>query len=357
MAFTFCGVELPNPFFLAPMAGVTNRSFRTIALEMGAGLVFTEMVSAAGLARGDRKTVRLLPSPAEAPRVGVQLFGGRPEDMRAATLVVNTLAVPFIDVNFGCPARKIVRAGCGVAIMREPARVRAILTAVCSVATKPVLAKIRAGWDDNERNAVEIARIARDCGVAAVTVHGRTGRQCFTGLADWGVIREVAADGALPVVGNGDLVTPQRAVQALRDAGCAAVMIGRGAYGNPWIFREAAALLAGTSIAGTRRRRTGPRDGPPPRALDRGVRPAPRRAHDAPPPHLVRPRARRRARIPPAGRAARGSGRGLARDRRVSRGRLRRACGRGLKPTEAPRTVAGAPAARPSYRIDRISGV
>ena len=207
MAFTFCGVELPNPFFLAPMAGVTNRSFRTIALEMGAGLVFTEMVSAAGLARGDRKTVSLLPSPAEAPRVGVQLFGGRPEDMRAATLVVNTLAVPFIDVNFGCPARKIVRAGCGVAIMREPARVRAILTAVCSVATKPVLAKIRAGWDDNERNAVEIARIARDCGVAAVTVHGRTGRQCFTGLADWGVIRDVAADGALPVVGNGDLVT------------------------------------------------------------------------------------------------------------------------------------------------------
>jgi tRNA-dihydrouridine synthase B len=250
MAFTFCGVELPNPFFLAPMAGVTNRSFRTIALELGAGLAFTEMVSAAGLARGDRKTVSLLPSPEEAARVGVQLFGGRPEDMRAATLLVNALAVPFIDVNLGCPARKIVRSGCGVAIMREPARVRAILTAVCSVATKPVLAKIRAGWDESERNAVEIARIARDCGVAAVTVHGRTGRQGFTGLADWAAIREVAADGALPVVGNGDLVTPQRAVQALADSGCAAVMIGRGAYGNPWIFREAAALLAGNQIPG-----------------------------------------------------------------------------------------------------------
>ena len=250
MAFTFCGVELPNPFFLAPMAGVTNRSFRTIALELGAGLVFTEMVSAAGLARGDRKTLRLLPSPAEAPRVGIQLFGGRPDDMRAATLVANTLDVPFIDVNFGCPARKIVRSGCGVAIMREPARVRAILDAVCSVATKPVLAKIRAGWDDNERNAVEIARIARDCGVAAVTVHGRTGKQCFTGLADWGVIRDVAADGALPVVGNGDLITPQRAVQALGDAECAAVMIGRGAYGNPWLFRESAALLSGAPVPG-----------------------------------------------------------------------------------------------------------
>jgi nifR3 family TIM-barrel protein len=134
--------------------------------------------------------------------------------------------------------------------MREPARVRAILTAVCSVATKPVLAKIRAGWDENERNAVEVARIARDCGVAAVTVHGRTRRQGYTGLADWAAIRELAADGELPVVGNGDLATPQRAVQALADSGCAAVMIGRGAYGNPWIFREAAALLAGNQIPG-----------------------------------------------------------------------------------------------------------
>jgi len=247
MAYTFCGVELPNPFFLAPMAGVTNRSFRTIALELGAGLAFTEMVSAAGLARGDRNTLRLLPAPGEAPRVGVQLFGGRPDDFRAATLVVNELEVPFIDVNFGCPARKIVRSGCGVAIMREPARVRAILTAVCSVAKKPVLAKIRIGWDERDRNAVEIARIARDCGVSAVTVHGRTGRQGFTGLADWEAIRAVAADGALPVIGNGDLTTAGGAMRALADSGCAAVMIGRGAYGNPWIFREAAGLLAGST--------------------------------------------------------------------------------------------------------------
>ncbi len=247
MATTFCGVDLPNPFFLAPMAGVTNRSFRAIALELGAGLAFTEMVSAAGLARGDRKTLSLLPSPAEAPRVGVQLFGGKPEDFRAATLKLNELAVPFIDVNFGCPARKVVRSGCGVALMREPARVRAILTAVCSVAAKPVLAKIRAGWDDAERNAVEIARLARDCGAAAVTVHGRTGRQGFTGLADWGVVREVAADGALPVTGNGDIVSAAQAVRALAETGCAAIMIGRGACGNPWIFGQAAALLAGTS--------------------------------------------------------------------------------------------------------------
>jgi nifR3 family TIM-barrel protein len=245
MAYTFCGVELPSPFFLAPMAGLSDRSFRAIALERGAGLAFTEMVSAAGLARGDRKTVNLLPSPDEAPRVGVQLFGGRPEDFRTATLKLNDLAVPFIDVNFGCPARKIVRSGCGVALMREPARVRAILEAVCAVATKPVLAKIRAGWDESERNAVEIARVARECGVAAVTVHGRTGRQGFSGAADWGAVRAVVADGALPVTGNGDLVTAEQAVRALDESGCAAVMIGRGACGNPWIFREAAALLEG----------------------------------------------------------------------------------------------------------------
>ena len=245
MAYMFCGVALPSPFFLAPMAGITDRACRAIAIELGAGLVFTEMVSAAGLARGDRKSATLLPSPEEAPRVGVQLFGGRPDDFRAATLRLNDLAVPFIDVNFGCPARKVVRSGCGVALMREPARVRAILEAVCAVAGKPVLAKIRAGWDESERNAVEIARIARECGAAAVTVHGRTGRQGFTGLADWGAVRAVVADGALPVTGNGDIVTAAQAVRALADTGCAAIMIGRGACGNPWIFRDAAALLAG----------------------------------------------------------------------------------------------------------------
>lgn len=245
MAFNFCGVELPSRFFLAPMAGVTNRSFRTIALEIGAGLVFTEMVSAAGLARGDRKTLRLLPAPGEAPRVGVQLFGGRAEDFRAATLAINELAVPFIDVNFGCPARKIVRSGCGVAVMREPDRARSILSAVCSVAKKPVLAKIRTGWDDSSCNALEIVRIARDCGVSAVTVHGRTGRQGFTGRANWAAISELAAAGEIPVVGNGDLTSAEGAVQALAQFGCAAVMIGRGACGNPWIFREAASLLEG----------------------------------------------------------------------------------------------------------------
>jgi nifR3 family TIM-barrel protein len=249
MSILFCGVELPNNLFLAPMAGVTDRAFRTVALELGAGLAFTEMVSAAGLARGDRKTRTYLPAPGEAGRVGVQLFGGTAEYFGEAARIVSDLPVPFIDLNFGCPARKIVRAGCGAALMREPARVRAIVTAVCSAATRPVLVKIRAGWDDTERNAVEIARIARDCGAAAVTVHGRTARQQFSGAADWAAVREVAAGVEIPVVGNGDVATAAQADERARASGCAAVMIGRGACGNPWIFREAEALRRGEAVA------------------------------------------------------------------------------------------------------------
>lgn len=257
--FRFCGVDLPSPFFLAPMAGVTNRPFRTVALELGAGLAFTEMVSAAGLVRSDRKTRSLLPAPEEAPRVGVQLFGSRPEPLRDATLIVNELGAPFVDLNFGCPAKKVLRAGCGGALLRDPGRMRAIVEAVCAVSTRPVLVKIRTGWDRGESTAVATARLARDAGAAAVTLHGRFVSQGFGGRADWGAIREVAEDGALPVVGNGDVHTAAGAVSALKGFGCAAVMIGRGACGNPWIFREAAAILgdalhraapAGTEPAG-----------------------------------------------------------------------------------------------------------
>ena len=249
MSFSFCGVDLPSNLFLAPMAGVTDRSFRTIALGLGAGLAFTEMVSAAGLVRGDRKTLSFLPAPAEAPRVGVQLFGCRPEYLRDAAIIASELDVPFIDLNFGCPARKVIRAGCGAALMREPARVRAILEAVCAVAKKPVLVKIRAGWEDAERNAVDTARIAEECGVSAVTVHGRTARQQFAGRADWAMVSAVAQAIALPVVGNGDIVAAGQADAAAREHGCAAVMIGRGACGNPWIFRDALRLRRGEEAA------------------------------------------------------------------------------------------------------------
>jgi nifR3 family TIM-barrel protein len=248
MSFSFCGVDLPSNVFLAPMAGVTDRPFRTIALSLGCGLAFTEMVSAAGLARGDRRTRSYLPAPEEAPRVGVQLFGSRPEFLRDATLIVNDLAVPVVDLNFGCPAKKIVRAGCGAALLREPAKLAAMVEAVCRVSAKPVLVKIRAGWDERNINAVEIARIAQGCGAAAVTVHGRTVRQAFGGKADWRVAQAVAAAVDLPVVGNGDLTRPEQVEPALREHGCAAAMIGRGACGNPWIFRDVEALRRGESV-------------------------------------------------------------------------------------------------------------
>lgn len=249
MSFSFCGVELASNVFLAPMAGVTDRPFRTVALSLGCGLAFTEMVSAAGLVKGDRKTLGYLPGPEEAPRVGVQLFGSRPEFLRDAALIVNDLAVPFVDINLGCPAKKIVRAGCGAALLREPAKVAAMLTAICGASKKPVLVKIRAGWDEKQMNAVEIARIAAACGAAAVTVHGRTARQAFTGKADWSVVQAVAQGVDLPVVGNGDLTRPEQVDAAVRDCGCAAVMIGRGACGNPWIFRDVETLRRGTPIA------------------------------------------------------------------------------------------------------------
>lgn len=249
MSFSFCGVELASNVFLAPMAGVTDRPFRTVALSLGCGLAFTEMVSAAGLAKGDRKTRSYLPGPEEAPRVGVQLFGSRPEFLRDAALMVNDLAVPCVDLNLGCPAKKIVRSGCGAALLREPAKVAAMLGAVCSASKKPVLVKIRAGWDEKSVNAAEIARIAEGCGAAAVTVHGRTARQAFAGKADWEVVREVAGAVRLPVIGNGDITRPEQVDAALRDYGCAAVMIGRGACGNPWIFREVRLLRRGAPPA------------------------------------------------------------------------------------------------------------
>jgi len=248
MAFRFCGVEMPNNVFLAPMAGVTDRSFRALALEHGCGLAFTEMVSAIGLARGDRKTRALLPSPGEAPHVAVQLFGSSPEFIREAAAIVDGLATPFVDLNCGCPVRKIVRSGCGSALLREPAKIAALVEAARAGTRKPVLVKIRAGWDERSVNAVEVARAAVAAGAAAVTVHGRTASQQFTGRADWGVVAAVAAAVPVPVVGNGDLVRAGQVDPAIAGHGCAAAMIGRGALGNPWIFGDVLHLRRGEPL-------------------------------------------------------------------------------------------------------------
>lgn len=236
--FSFCGLNLPNNVFLAPMAGVTTRPFRMIALSLGSSLAWTEMISAEGLVRGDRKTHSILPRGGEGGEVAVQIFGQRPEVLRDAALIASESPAALIDVNMGCPVRKIVKGGSGAALLREPAKVGRIIEMICAAVRKPVTLKIRSGWDEKSINAVEVAEIARKSGAAAVVVHGRTARQGFSGRADWRVVAAVARSSALPVVGSGDLKGAEDVERALKESGCAAVMIGRAALGRPWIFRE-----------------------------------------------------------------------------------------------------------------------
>jgi len=218
------------------MAGVTTRPFRAIAISMGCGLAWTEMVSAEGLIRGDRKTKDFLPSREEPGEVAVQLFGHRPETLRDAALIAETTPASIIDINMGCPVRKIVKGGSGAALLRDTAAIGRILEAVCGAVKKPVTVKIRSGWDDRSVNAVEVAKIAAGSGASAVIVHARTAKQGFAGKADWRVIADVARELNIPVVGNGDLADAEDAARAVRDSGCHAVMIGRAAL-RPWIFR------------------------------------------------------------------------------------------------------------------------
>lgn len=242
---TFCGIEVPNAVFLAPMAGITTRPFRMIALSYGSGLTWTEMISAEGLVRGDRKTRAFLPGGREEGPVAVQIFGHRPEALRDAALIVEEGPGAIVDINMGCPVRKVVKGGSGAALMREPRKIGLILRAVCNAVRTPVTIKIRSGWDSGNVNAVEVAKIARDCGAAAVTVHARTALQGFSGLSDWRVVAAVARESGLPVVGSGDLKSPEDVERAFRTSGCSAVMLGRAAMGRPWIFREVEERRAG----------------------------------------------------------------------------------------------------------------
>lgn len=234
----FCGLTLPNNVFLAPMAGITTGPFRIIALAFGAGLAWTEMVSAEGLVREDPKTLSYLPTKDEGGAVVVQLFGHRPETLRDAAVIAVETRAAAVDINMGCPVRKIVKGGSGAALMKEPEKAGRIIAAVSGAVKKPVTVKIRAGWDGDSRNAVEMAIIARLNGAAAVTVHGRTARQGFAGRADWSIVRDVASQAGLPVVGSGDLGTAGGVEEALAASGCAAVMIGRAALGRPWLFED-----------------------------------------------------------------------------------------------------------------------
>ncbi len=231
-------VELENNVILAPMAGVCNPSFRILAKEMGAGMVCAEMVATKALQHGNAKTRSMLTILPEEKPVSMQLVGCDAESMGiAAELVANTDAA-IVDINMGCPASKIHRAGSGAALARDPENAARIVEAVVkAVPNKPVTVKFRKGWDDDNINAVAVAKAVEQAGAKAVSVHGRTAKQMYQGEADWSIIREVKAAVKIPVIGNGDVTTPQKAMQLLKETGCDGVMIGRGSLGNPWIFR------------------------------------------------------------------------------------------------------------------------
>lgn len=231
-------LKLDNNLFLAPMAGVTDKAFRLIAKPFGPALVYTEMVSGKGLHYKNQRTADLLElSDAEKP-AAVQLFGHEPDIMKGIAQEALNFGAEIIDINMGCPAPKIVKNGDGCALMRNPALAGEIISAVCRAVSVPVTVKFRMGWDDGSVNAVEFARIAEASGAAAVTVHGRTREAFYSGKANLDIIRQVKESVTIPVIGNGDITDGTSAAKMLSETGCDGLMIGRGAQGNPWIFRE-----------------------------------------------------------------------------------------------------------------------
>ena len=248
MKFKIGDTLLDNNVFLAPMAGVTDLPFRLLCREQGAGMSVTEMVSAKAILYKNKNTKELLAvDRAEGP-VSVQLFGSDPEIMAAIAAQIEDGPYVAIDVNMGCPVPKIVNNHEGSALMKDPAQAEKVLTAMVKAVKKPVTVKFRKGFNDQNINAVEFAKMAESCGVAAVAVHGRTRAQYYSGQADWDIIAQVKDAVKIPVIGNGDVDSPEKAKAILEQTGCDGVMIGRAAEGNPWIFREVVSYLENGTI-------------------------------------------------------------------------------------------------------------
>ncbi len=243
--FTIGSVELANRVLLAPMAGVTDKAFRIIAKSFGCGLVCTEMISDMGLVYGQSRTHRIANTVGEERPVMVQIFGSHPETMGKAAAIVESQGADIIDINMGCPTPKIVRNGEGAALLLNIPLCQAIIRAVVNAVAVPVTIKMRKGWDDFHPSFMDLAKVAEQEGVAAITVHPRTRMQFFSGSADWSVIKAVKESVSIPVIGNGDIHCATDAQKMLVQTGCDAVMIGRAALGNPFIFRETIALLQG----------------------------------------------------------------------------------------------------------------
>jgi tRNA-dihydrouridine synthase B len=240
-------LNLDNPLILAPMAGITDLPYRLMMKRFGTGLVFTEMISANGLCFNGAATRELLRSTPEERPLGVQLFGDDPERLADAARMVEESA-DLIDLNLGCPVRKVIRSGAGSALLQNPQKVGKVVAALRQATTRPLTVKIRSGWDATSINFAEIARIAAEEGIDAITLHPRTRTQMFGGKADWSQIAHLRTIVRVPVIGSGDIFTAEDARTLFEQTGCDGIMIARGGYGNPWLIAQIAALLAGRQI-------------------------------------------------------------------------------------------------------------
>ena len=233
-------VKIENNVFLAPMAGITDKPFREICRRFGAGMVYSEMISAKGLYYNDKKTASLMDMTGENP-CAIQIFGSEPEIMAEIIPKVMEFKPDIIDINMGCPAPKIVNNGEGSALMKTPELMGKIMRAVTDASPVPVTAKIRKGWDED--NSLLCAKILEDNGASAVAVHGRTREEFYGGKADWGVITRIKQELKIPVIGNGDIFSAEDAIRMFEQTGCDGVMVARGAQGNPWLFKEINELI------------------------------------------------------------------------------------------------------------------
>ena len=243
-------VEIKNRIVLAPMAGISNTSYRKIIKEMGAGLIYAEMVSDKAIMYSNEKTFDLLKMTDEERPIAQQIFGSDIESfVIAAKKVEETQHPDIIDINMGCPVPKVaVRAQAGSALLKNPEKIYEIVSAVVKAVNVPVTVKIRSGWDENHINAVEVAKMCEKAGASAIAVHGRTRSQGYSGKADWNIIKQVKDAVSIPVIGNGDVTTPELAKKMLDETNCDAVMIGRGVLGNPWLIRDCISYLENGTI-------------------------------------------------------------------------------------------------------------
>ncbi|MBI2822253.1 MAG: tRNA dihydrouridine synthase DusB [Acidobacteria bacterium] len=255
--FRIGSIPVHSPFVLAPMASVTDTHFRRTMKRLGGcGFVYSQLISVEGIVRESQKTLDMMRYSEEERPVAIQLFGSDPSTMAEAAGKAAGTRVDMIDINVGCPAKKVVKGGGGCGLMREPELLCDIIAAVRSVLAIPLTLKIRAGWDERSRNFLHVAQMARRCGVDAVTLHPRTRIAEFSGSADWSLITELKKEMDIPVIGSGDVRTPEDALRMLEKTGCDAVMIGRAATANPWIFRQSWDLLTSGGYQKPDRQRT-----------------------------------------------------------------------------------------------------